>query len=190
MNPLSETYEQTHPTPPGIRARTCTTCAGHGEHTTPDGQQGGTCTDCNGQGITALLLRIEAPHVKPVRKRKTGKIYQRNPMLNANDRDHWRVLHPIRADWREKGELAGIAARVNELGWTRAIINAYIHRPINNHSDAGNFYLTVKPIVDGLIDAGLLPDDNDDHLQGPFLHKGEKAPYAVTLTIERLQDTE
>lgn len=185
--PNGEHYEQTHPTHPGVRASSCPACAGYGEHMTPDGNPDGPCTECNGAGIDALWLQIQAPQVKPVRKRKTGKMYQRNPMLNANDRDHWRVLGPIRAEWREKGELAGIAAKVADLGWTRARIDAYIHRPINNKSDAGNFYPTVKPIVDGLIDAGLLPDDNDDHLEGPFQHKGEKGPYAVTLVITRLE---
>lgn len=134
-----------------------------------------------------LRLRILAPEVKPVRKRKTGKMYQRNPMLNANDRDHWRVTSPIRKNWREKGELLGIKARVKDLGWQHAQIDAYIHRPISSRSDAGNFYPTVKPIIDGLIDAGLLPDDNDDHLAGPFLHKGEKGPYAVTLVITKTE---
>ena len=187
MNPNSENFQQHHPTNTNIRARNCSACGGHGDYTTPDGQTIGPCYDCNGQGIEALRIHIPAPEVKPVRKRKTGKIYQRNPMLNANDRDHWRVLHPIRANWREKGELLGIAAQVQTLGWTHAQIDAYIHRPINNRSDAGNFYPTVKPIIDGLIDAGLLPDDNDDHLAGPFLHKGDKGPYAVTLIITKTE---
>lgn len=173
---------------PNISGKPCQACGGHGEWSTFDGQSGGTCTDCHGHGIEALQLHFPAPYIKPVTKRKTGKVYQRNPMLNANDRDHFRVTSPIRKDWREKGELLGIKARVADLGWQHARIDAYIHRPINSRSDAGNFYPTVKPIIDGLIDAGLLPDDNDDHLAGPFLHKGEKGPYAVTLIITETEE--
>jgi len=130
-----------------------------------------------------VTLHIPAPPIKPVRKRKTGKTYQRNPMLNANDRDHWRVLSPIRKAWRDLGHAHGQAAGLAAHGWQRVRIDADIHRPIASRSDAGNWYPTVKAVIDGLVDAGLIPDDNDDHLDGPFLRRGAKGPYAVTITI-------
>lgn len=34
-----------------------------------------------------------------------------------------------------------------------------------------NYMATVKPIVDGLVDAGVLPDDDAKHLLGPDLRR-------------------
>lgn len=165
------------------KAKPCDDCGGSGFHSSIDGRDLGTCPTCQGHGIEALLLRIPAPTIKPVRKRKTGKMFTRNPMLNANDRDHWRVMSPIRKEWRRLGRGYGNALRLRNLDLQHAQIDYYVHRPINSRSDAGNFYPTVKAIIDGLIDAHLLPDDNDDHLTGPYPHKGTKGPYAITIVI-------
>lgn len=167
----------------GSKAKSCQDCGASGYHTSFDGRDLGICSTCAGFGIEAFMIHIPAPTMKPVRNRNTGKLKTRNPMLNANDRDHWRVVSPIRKEWRRRGRGYGNAIRVQNLELEHARIDYYVHRPINSRSDAGNFYPTVKAIVDGLIDAKLLPDDNDNHLEGPYPHKGEKGPYAVTLVI-------
>jgi len=131
----------------------------------------------------SLAITIPAPTIKPVRKRKTGKMYTRNPMLNANDRDHWRVTSPIRKEWRRRGRGYGNALRLRNLNLEHARIDYYVNKPTAGRSDAGNFYPTVKAIVDGLIDAKLLPDDNDNHLNGPYPHQGDKGPYSITIVI-------
>lgn len=175
--------QTSNPTP--TEHQQCQGCGGYGEVAwlTTSGYDSAICEECGGIGVTTFVIKIMAPTIKPVTKRKTKKVYQRNPMLNANDRDHWRVTRPITAEWRERGNLAATGLQVHRLGIQHATINAYIHRPSLIKSDAGNFYPTVKPIIDGMVEAGLLPDDNDDHLSGPFLHKGTKGPYAVTITI-------
>jgi hypothetical protein len=127
-------------------------------------------------------LTIEAPEIKPVRKRRTGKLYTRRPWLNANDRDHWRVLRPINKQWRQFGREAAEAADLPK-GLDHVQIDAYIIRPTEIRSDAPNFYPTVKPIVDGLVDYGLVEDDANDYVTGPFLHPGGKGPAAVRLVI-------
>ena len=54
--------------------------------------------------------------------------------------------------------------------------------------DVGNLYPYVaKPIVDGLVDARLVPDDDDAHVIGPDLRRDpEKGPHRITITIEDL----
>lgn len=37
-----------------------------------------------------------------------------------------------------------------------------------------NFYPTAKAIVDGLVEYGLLPDDSNQYLEGPFLTAGKR----------------
>ena len=142
-----------------------------------------TCANCQGFGIEALAITIPAPTIKPVKKRKTGKMYTRNPMLNANDHDHWRVQAPIKKEWRRRGRGYGNALRLRDLHLEHARIDYYVNKPTAGRSDAGNFYPTAKHIIDGLIDAGLLPDDNDNYLDGPFPHQGNKAPYSMTIVI-------
>lgn len=51
-------------------------------------------------------------------------------------------------------------------------VMAFISSPTKRKADVGNAYPTVKACVDGaLTDAGILPDDNDDHLVGPDLRR-------------------
>lgn len=165
------------------KAKPCGDCCGSGYHTTFDGRGMGPCHTCQGFGVEALAITIPAPTIKPVKKRKTGKMYTRNPMLNANDHDHWRVQAPIKKEWRRRGRGYGNALRLRDLHLQHARIDYYVNKPTAGRSDAGNFYPTAKHIIDGLIDAGLLPDDNDKYLDGPFPHQGNKAPYSMTIVI-------
>ena len=64
--------------------------------------------------------------------------------------------------------------------------------------DVGNWSPTAKAIVDGIVDAGILVDDDDEHVEGPDLRPGPPAPDAtravpnqykrnrVTVTLEPL----
>lgn len=40
--------------------------------------------------------------------------------------------------------------------------------PTNHRRDTGNLYPTVKALIDGLVDAGVLVDDCDGLLEGPY----------------------
>lgn len=46
--------------------------------------------------------------------------------------------------------------------------------PTRRHMDAPNWYPTVKPIVDGMTDAGLFTDDNDQIITSMTFARGEK----------------
>ncbi|GLU58603.1 hypothetical protein [Paenarthrobacter ureafaciens] len=128
---------------------------------------------------------VPAPYVKPVRKRKTGKVVQRKPWLNSNDRDHWRVIRPITADWRANAAEAAKAAGL-PTGLERVRITAHVVKARAGDYDAGNFYPTAKAVVDGLIDHGMCVDDNNRYVEGPFLHPGGKGEPALVITVERI----
>ncbi|WP_165375389.1 hypothetical protein [Sanguibacter massiliensis] len=51
----------------------------------------------------------------------------------------------------------------------RAHITVHAAWPDRRRRDVHNLYVTVKACIDGLIDYGLLPDDDDRHLTGPDL---------------------
>lgn len=42
--------------------------------------------------------------------------------------------------------------------------------------DVGNLSPTTKACIDGLVDFGLIADDDNDHLTGPDLRRGEQWP--------------
>jgi hypothetical protein len=134
-------------------------------------------------------VTVPAPFVKPVRKRKTGKMFQRKPWLNSNDRDHWRVLSPIRADWRRLAtEAAAAAGLPTSVG--RVHITGHVVKERAGDYDAMNFYPTAKAVVDGLIDHGLCLDDSNAFVEGPFLFPGGKGPAALVLTIREMDTPE
>lgn len=130
-------------------------------------------------------VTIPAPTMRPVRKRKTGKVVTRSPFLNANDSDHWRVVHPITQAWKTNAIEAATAAELPK-GLVRIRIDGQVIKPRGGRYDAMNFYPTAKAIVDGLVAYGLVPDDSNQYVEGPFLTEGGKGEPAITLTISEL----
>jgi hypothetical protein len=131
------------------------------------------------------VVTVPAPVVKPVTKRKTGKIFQRKPWLNSNDRDHWRVLSPIRKGWRENARDAADAAGL-PTGLGRVEITGLVVKERAGTYDAQNFYPTAKAVVDGFIDHGMCPDDANEYVEGPFLYPGPKGSAALIVTVREL----
>ena len=104
--------------------------------------------------------------------------------LNSNQRLH-RMVHAKRtAAWRNAAKTAATDAGSFD---TPVRIIATVHKTRAGRWDAGNLYPTAKAIVDGLVDAGVLPDDNNDWVTGPDMRAGAKAdePHVV-IAINRV----
>ena len=98
--------------------------------------------------------------------KKSQNLSAGNEMINSNDRLHYRV----------KSELA---AHLRALSRDQAIHNAplsgyepfskdhpcrvgiRVYPPTRRRMDTPNWYPTVKPLIDGLTDAGVFTDDNN-----------------------------
>ena len=88
-------------------------------------------------------------------------------LLTANQRLHWARKAAITRTLRHT---AALSARAQDVGtFERARIVVYVSWPTRHRRDVANVSLTVKAFVDGLVDAGVLPDDDDRHLIGPDL---------------------
>ena len=110
--------------------------------------------------------------------------------MNANEmrRWHWSKRHRLTKAWRNDTAALARTARLPKL--QRAHILVHIHKTTNRRYDPANLNPTIKAIVDGLIDYGLLPDDDALHLDGPDLRAGEKRDKpGLTLTITPLEGT-
>lgn len=100
--------------------------------------------------------------------------FTRAQLVTANRLGHWRtrakkVRHLrdtthvwARACLKPPGERCRI---VMTYGWTGP----------GRVRDAGNLQPTSKACVDGLVDAGIFPDDNDKYVEGPDNRFGEKS---------------
>lgn len=127
---------------------------------------------------------IPAPVFPPVRKRATGKLQEVKPWLNSNLRMHRQQEAKLTAAWRTEAAL-----RLAERGWDLTPydgpvrVTAHVWKPRAGRYDPGNLYPTAKACLDGIVDAGLLADDDWKHVIGPDMRHGGKGPAALVITI-------
>ena len=92
----------------------------------------------------------------------------RSKLLSANDKMHWAARSRLTKQLRQWGYLLGREGEgVARLGLTHARVEMEFAYPDRRRRDRSNLAPTVKALMDGLIDAGLLPDDADRFLDGP-----------------------
>lgn len=92
----------------------------------------------------------------------------RSKLLSANDKMHWAARSRLTKQLRQWGYLLGREGEgVARLGLTHARVEVEFAYPDRRRRDRSNLAPTVKALMDGLIDAGLLPDDADRFLDGP-----------------------
>ena len=91
--------------------------------------------------------------------------------LSANHRHHWALEAQLVKEWREAAHWHAKRAKLPHLAACH--IEATLRFPDRRRRDAGNYAPTLKAVVDGLVDYGLLPDDRHELLTGPDLRIGE-----------------
>lgn len=87
----------------------------------------------------------------------------RTPPLSLNQRfPHWGAEYRIK---QQVKKAVVILARQNGIPPLKAI-TAELHwlKADNRRADADNIAPTLKPCLDGLVAAGVLPDDDSDHV--------------------------
>lgn len=84
-------------------------------------------------------------------------------LLSMNDRMHWRPKARLTADWVAASRLAGQEWR-RRTRWTPAPCTVQLIVPVRDRRrrDPHNYFATVKPVVDGLVLAGVWPDDTPE----------------------------
>lgn len=125
------------------------------------------------------------------RKQKKGKtvsLREGNQMLSANDRLHYHTKASVTAFLRE---LASFTKPPRDhTPFTsdkpcRMIVD--VKPPTKRRMDAPNFYPTVKALLDGLVDAGWLTDDNNDVIKEVVFKSTELSGgknYIIQITLE------
>lgn len=103
------------------------------------------------------------------------------PLINANGREHFhsrrRVTSALRsaaalAVRQDRGLAAALAAARGRPLVSRAHIIGILHPASRRRVDPANFYPAFKAAVDGLVDAGVLEDDDHTRVIGPDMRLG------------------
>lgn len=92
-------------------------------------------------------------------------------VVSSNDRLHWRAKAKKVADLREIGRREARAEGMQPaIGPVDVIVTIYW--PDKRRRDAPNLWDTVKPLIDGIVDAGILRDDSDQYIARTIFQAG------------------
>lgn len=101
------------------------------------------------------------------------------PRYSANDRLHWRKANALKKEWREQGQLLArhaIATRraSGQSHQAPGRVHVLVEQIPSSRrkTDPGNVAPAAKAAIDGLVLAGLLLDDDAEHLIGPDYRLG------------------
>lgn len=102
--------------------------------------------------------------------------------INANQRLHWAPKAKRTKAWRQAAVIVARSAGLpKHLG--RVHVTAEVWKSSNRRYDPHNLYPTVKAIIDGLVDYGLIVDDSAGYLDGPDMRHGGYGAERIVLTI-------
>lgn len=101
--------------------------------------------------------------------------------LSMNDRFHFRTNADRTKFWKE---LATILARRLRTKLARGRVEIIYRFPDDQRREVSNLQSTSKAIVDGLVEAGIYPDDSDKYLIGPDNRRDPfNGPHRLTILI-------
>lgn len=90
--------------------------------------------------------------------------------LTSNQRPHWTARAGVTAEWRHLAAAQARHRRIPPLARARIVVE-WVPATLVRH-DPGNAYPMAKACVDGLVDAGVIPDDSAAYLVGPDMRLG------------------
>lgn len=103
--------------------------------------------------------------------------------ISLNHRMHWAVKAKLTKSWRLATYVA--CRNIGPLNWP-VQITVEVWKPRANRYDPGNLYPTAKACLDGIVDAGLLPDDSYKQVHGPDMRHGGKGEASLVLKIREI----
>ena len=105
--------------------------------------------------------------------------------LNPNYKGHWSRQAKAAREFRES---AGWCAKAELQKWLQGHEKAELSvtlviRDRRGYKDLDNALASLKPAIDGCVDAGVIPDDDDEHLSYrlPILYQIDKEHSPLTI---------
>lgn len=87
------------------------------------------------------------------------------PPLSMNDRSHWAKKSKVTKDLREEAFWRARSAKIPTLTKCRVQITWVV--PDSRRRDEDNPVPTAKAVYDGIVDAGVVPDDTPEYMEKP-----------------------
>ena len=106
--------------------------------------------------------------------------------VTPNSRGHWTQRHSCSKAWREAAGWAAKASRVPALH--RAEVTLHVTPGDRRRRDPDGFTLVLKWCVDGLVDAGVLPDDTAEHVAYAGVRMLAPARWGWTVEVKEVVD--
>lgn len=104
------------------------------------------------------------------------RVPQSQIITSNNERGHWAKRSGVKKRFRTMAHYQARSVKLQKYDQLIRVI-VRIDYPDNKQRDSVNLYPTVKCHVDGFVDYGLIPDDNDKYLVGPdFRATGKIVP--------------
>jgi Holliday junction resolvase RusA-like endonuclease len=117
------------------------------------------------------------------------------PSPNALRRMHWATRAAIAREWRHSAWAAALEARNHycpSVGfpWLRANVKIVIVTKTATRRDPDNAVASVKPLIDGLVDAGIIADDSFTVIADLSIATERGLTAGVRIEVEQLDSTE
>lgn len=119
-------------------------------------------------------VRPDAPAMQPLARQGEWTLHLPfQTQLSLNDRDHWNVKAKKVKTWREAAMVLAKAARIPAC--SRIRIELHYVPAQERRRDQDNLVACLKPLADGLVDAGVVPDDTERFVERvfPIIHPAQ-----------------
>ncbi len=109
--------------------------------------------------------------------------------ISSNGREHWRPKAQKSKAWRQTAMLVGQSSGLVFTVPVDVVVQVH-KRFASNRWDPHNLWPTAKPVIDGLVDAGVLVDDDTKHIRSSSIRAGEadRLRPGLTITIRPVQE--
>lgn len=107
--------------------------------------------------------------------------------LSLNDRSHWSAKAAQVAQLREDAGWCALAARIERCDQVSVTL---IYEPRDKRRrDKDNLVATLKPVVDALVDVGVIPDDTPEHVEYemPLIDAPNGRQGRLIVMVEKIQ---
>lgn len=106
-------------------------------------------------------------------------------LMNANERLPWPVRARRTRELRAAGYWLARAARVPSVDRIRVV--GVVRPPDRRRRDPHNWYASLKAVIDGVVDAGVIVDDDASHLVEVAMRIGPSArPLRLSVEIHAI----
>lgn len=128
---------------------------------------------------------------------KNNSLTNGNQIINANDRMNWRVKGFIAQFLRQLGHDKSVDVSYSPNNplfspENPCIVSILVLAPTRRRFDAPNLYPTIKPLIDGMTDAGVWSDDNNRVIKSMTFSTSEQLSgsrdYMISIIIDNFNE--